>query len=67
MKKADVNGENEIPLFAFLKSQKGFEGFGRGHGVGLSQYGAESYAKSGWKYDQILKHYYKDTELKKLY
>ena len=30
MKKADVNGENEIPLFAFLKSQKGFEGFGKG-------------------------------------
>ncbi len=30
MKKADVNGEQEIPLFAYLKSQKGFEGFGRG-------------------------------------
>lgn len=30
MKKADVNGEHEIPLFAYLKSQKGFEGFGRG-------------------------------------
>lgn len=27
MKKADVNGENELPLYAFLKSQKGFEGF----------------------------------------
>ncbi len=25
--KIDVNGENESPLFAFLKSQKGFEGF----------------------------------------
>ena len=30
MKKSDVNGENELPLFAFLKSQKGFEGFGKG-------------------------------------
>ena len=30
MKKADVNGENELPLFSFLKSQKGFEGFGKG-------------------------------------
>ena len=30
MKKADVNGENEIPLFAYLKSQKGFGGFGKG-------------------------------------
>ena len=27
MKKADVNGANELPLFTYLKSQKGFEGF----------------------------------------
>ena len=27
MKKSDVNGENAIPLFKYLKSQKGFEGF----------------------------------------
>ena len=30
MKKSDVNGENALPLFTFLKSQKGFEGFGHG-------------------------------------
>ncbi len=30
MKKSDVNGENELPLFRFLKEQKGFEGFGKG-------------------------------------
>lgn len=30
MKKSDVNGENELPLFGYLKSQKGFEGFGKG-------------------------------------
>ena len=30
MKKSDVNGENELPLFRFLKDQKGFEGFGKG-------------------------------------
>ncbi len=30
MKKSDVNGENQLPLFAYLKSQKGFEGFGKG-------------------------------------
>ena len=28
MKKSDVNGENAIELFKYLKSQKGFEGFG---------------------------------------
>ncbi|MBQ5330136.1 MAG: glutathione peroxidase [Oscillospiraceae bacterium] len=27
MKKADVNGENELPLYTYLKSRKGFEGF----------------------------------------
>ena len=30
MKKADVNGETAIPLFRYLKEQKGFEGFGKG-------------------------------------
>jgi glutathione peroxidase len=30
MKKSDVNGENALPLFEYLKSQKGFEGFGKG-------------------------------------
>ncbi len=29
-KKSDVNGDNELPLYAWLKSQKGFEGFGKG-------------------------------------
>jgi len=30
MKKSDVNGEMELPLYTYLKSQKGFEGFGKG-------------------------------------
>ncbi|MBE5830647.1 MAG: glutathione peroxidase [Butyrivibrio sp.] len=30
MKKSDVNGENQLPLYKFLKEQKGFEGFGKG-------------------------------------
>ena len=30
MKKSDVNGENAIELFKYLRSQKGFEGFGKG-------------------------------------
>ena len=28
MKKSDVNGENELPLYTYLKLQKGFAGFG---------------------------------------
>ena len=30
MKKSDVNGENQLDLYKFLKEQKGFEGFGKG-------------------------------------
>jgi len=30
MKKSDVNGETALPLYGYLKSQKGFEGFGHG-------------------------------------
>ena len=30
MKKSDVNGENALPLYAFLKEQQGFQGFGKG-------------------------------------
>ncbi len=31
---------------------------GYGHGVGMSQAGANQYAKNGWGYEKILKHYY---------
>lgn len=44
-----------------------FSGYGKGHGVGLSQYGAKAYAEKGWKYDKILAHYYQGATLKKLY
>jgi len=36
---------------------------GYGHGVGLSQYGANAMAKDGKTYDEILLHYYKGAEL----
>ena len=38
---------------------------GYGHGVGMSQYGAEAMAESGYSYQDILKHYYQGTEIKK--
>lgn len=34
---------------------------GYGHGVGMSQYGANEMAKSGYSYSQILSHYYSGT------
>ncbi len=36
---------------------------GFGHGVGMSQYGAQGMARSGYKAEEILMHYYKDTKL----
>lgn len=39
---------------------------GCGHGVGLSQYGADYMARQGSSYDEILKHYYKGVEIEAL-
>ena len=39
------------------------DGRGWGHGVGLSQWGAEGYARHGYTYQRILAHYYPQTEL----
>lgn len=39
---------------------------GYGHGVGMSQYGANGMAKEGYKYEDIIKHYYQDVEIKKI-
>lgn len=36
---------------------------GVGHGVGLSQYGANAMADEGYPYDEILLHYYTDAEI----
>lgn len=38
--------------------------YGYGHGVGMSQYGANGYAENGMNYKDILKHYYKNVEIK---
>lgn len=36
---------------------------GYGHGVGMSQYGAEAYAQKGWTASQIVQHYYSGAEI----
>lgn len=38
---------------------------GMGHGVGMSQYGANEMAKAGSDYKEILKYYYKDVTVQK--
>lgn len=44
-----------------------FTTIGFGHGVGMSQYGAQGMALEGHSYQDILKHYYQGVEIHKLY
>lgn len=39
---------------------------GYGHGVGMSQYGADYYARQGYTWQEIIAHYYPGTELEKI-
>jgi len=39
---------------------------GYGHGVGMSQYGAQAMALEGYNYKEILSHYYGGTNIKKI-
>ncbi len=44
-----------------------FKGQGFGHGVGLSQWGAQGMARAGRSYQEILTHYYPGTTIAKIY
>ncbi len=44
-----------------------FEGRGNGHGVGLCQYGAKGMGEQGYRMASILKHYYPDAVLRRLW
>ena len=43
-----------------------FTTYGNGHGVGMSQYGAEAMAKEKKSYRDILNHYYQNIEIKRI-
>ena len=53
---------------AFLKSVPSFDdGIKKnGHGVGMSQYGANNLAKKGYNAYQILKYFYADVKFAKI-
>lgn len=55
------SGANGIPEKFILK------GAGWGHGVGLCQIGAAVMGEGGYKYDQILLHYFVGASIEKLY
>lgn len=42
------------------------ETFGFGHGVGMSQWGANGMAKNGSNFEEILKHYYTGVEIRRI-
>ncbi|MGR6764850.1 SpoIID/LytB domain-containing protein [Paenibacillus sp. T2-29] len=42
-----------------------FTGKGNGHGLGLSQWGANGLAEQGYDYKKILQHYYKNVDIVK--
>ena len=54
--------------FEYKKTADGWEFtvHGYGHGVGMSQYGANQMAIDGSTYDQILKHYYTGITIESL-
>ncbi len=57
-------------LISEMKYEDGnfiFKGLGWGNGVGLCQWGAHTYAKEGWKAEDIIRHYYPGAEIKKLW
>lgn len=47
----------------FTENEIHFDQKGYGHGVGMSQAGANAMAAEGYDYAEILKHYYQETEL----
>lgn len=66
-----IIGPNDLRSTAFRIENNGssfiFEGSGWGHGVGLCQYGTQDMAKSGFKWYDILRHYYPEIDLVKIY
>lgn len=44
-----------------------FSVIGNGHGIGLSQYGADGMGKEGYEYKDIINHYYTDVEIIDIY
>lgn len=59
-----------LPSAKFTVTQQGdilaFQVLGKGHGVGMSQDGANGLAQLGYNYQEILQHYYPNTIISRL-
>ena len=65
-----INLENNSEFFAYSSLPDIpynvpllLKGFGSGHGVGMSQWGAKSMAERGSSFRAILRHYYRNTRV----
>lgn len=56
-----------INKFAIENGQLVVQGKGYGHGVGMSQWGARALAEQGKSPEEIVKYWFKDVELKKIW
>ena len=57
-------GSGVVPGSALAETNFTITGRGWGHGIGLSQWGAQGYAKDkGWDYRRILGHYYQQSSV----
>lgn len=72
LNKEDFTGEEirkafslRSPVFTVTTTEKAvtFNVTGYGHGVGMSQYGADFMARQGSGYEEIIKHYYKGVTI----
>ena len=70
-----ILSESHLKSSAFVVDKKQAEqdiffdlhGAGWGHGVGLCQIGAAVMGEQGYSWEQILKHYFKNTSIETLY
>ena len=76
--KAELNGKSytgedirkifslRSPTFTVKTTENAvtFSVYGYGHGIGMSQYGADYLAEKGYTYKEILLHYYQGAEIK---
>lgn len=67
-----TSGNMNLLPSAYFTVEKGtnyfvVRGGGHGHGTGMSQYGAKYLAAGGKGYEEILRHYYRDTDITYLY
>ena len=56
-----INPVNNVPTTEKILV---VSGYGSGHGVGMSQWGAKYMANKGAKAEEILKHFYKGVKIK---